>query len=70
MAEARCFAALLGLEVHGTLGVLLWNFVESHLTKEEALEYLGRISKTSLWLSAKVLSETQKAIHEIHDKKT
>lgn len=65
-AEARCFAVMLGLEVHGTLGVLLWNFAGRHISKAEALDGLERVSKTSLWLSAKVLSEARQAIHEIH----
>jgi len=36
-AAARLFAATLGMEVHGSLGVVLWNVARRHLDQEQGL---------------------------------
>ena len=64
-AAARLFAATLGMEVHGSLGVVLWNVAHHHLDQEQGLSALTALSKTSLWLSTRTLSDARAAIIEI-----
>jgi len=35
-AAARVFAASLGLEVHGSLGIVLWTAAQGHLSRQDA----------------------------------
>jgi predicted nucleic acid-binding protein len=60
--EARIFASSLGMEVHGSLGIVLWSTAVGHLSYSESKEALERLSKTSLWISKDILSEAQKAL--------
>lgn len=46
--EARIFASLLGMEVHGSLGMVLWSAAVGHSNYIESMEALDRLSKTSL----------------------
>jgi predicted nucleic acid-binding protein len=64
-AAARLFAATLGMEVHGSLGVVLWNVAHRHLDQEQGLASLTALSQTSLWLSTRTLQEARTAIIEI-----
>jgi predicted nucleic acid-binding protein len=66
-AEARVFANSLGLEVHGTLGVVLWCAAVGHLSYTEAKEALLMLNKTSLWISKDVLSKVKEALKTIYD---
>jgi predicted nucleic acid-binding protein len=61
-AAARLFATELGLEVHGSLGVVLWAAAVGHLGLEEAEQALARLAESSLWISARVLAEAQAAL--------
>ena len=65
--EARIFANSLGMEVHGSLGVVLWSAAIGHLDYTGAKESLNRLSKTSLWISRAILSEAQKALEIIFE---
>ena len=60
--EARIFANSLGIEVHGSVGTVLWSAGVGHLNYAESKEALDRLSKTSLWISKDILSQAQKAI--------
>lgn len=60
--EARIFADSLGIEVHGSLGIVLWSAAVGNLSYEEAKDALDRLSKTSLWISKNILSQAQKAL--------
>jgi len=64
-AAARLFATTLGMEVHGSLGVLLWNVASRHLDREQGLSALSALAKSSLWLSTRTLSDARAAIFEI-----
>ncbi|MBX3001939.1 MAG: DUF3368 domain-containing protein [Caldilineaceae bacterium] len=64
-AAARLFAQSLELEVHGSLGVLLWAAAIGHLDREQAEAALDRLSQTSLWLSKHILDEASTALQEI-----
>ena len=63
--EARIFASSLGMEVHGSLGIVLWSAAVGHLSYSESKEALERLSKTSLWISKDILLESQKALKTI-----
>lgn len=52
--SARVFASLLDLEVHGTLGIVLWNVANNYIHPEEGKDFLNQLRNTSLWLSEKV----------------
>lgn len=64
--EARIFANSLGMEVHGSLGIVLWSAAVGHLNYAESKEALERLSKTSLWISKGILLQAQKALKKIY----
>ncbi len=64
-SAARLFASLLGIEVHGSLGVVLWNVAHGKLSQSEAIQALNNLEKSSLWLSTKIFDEARKAIIEM-----
>ena len=62
---ARLVASRLGLEVHGSLGVVLWAAASGHFSRAEAENALEALTHTSLWLSARVLDEARGALRQI-----
>lgn len=64
-AAARLFAQALGLEVHGSLGVVLWAAAVGHLNRADAEATLDRLAQSSLWISAKVLAEAKTALNQL-----
>jgi len=56
------------MEVHGSLGIVLWSAAVGHLSYSESKEALDRLSKTSLWISKDILSEAQKALKTMFKK--
>jgi predicted nucleic acid-binding protein len=64
-AEARIIAGLAGLEVHGSLGVLLWAAAQRHLDYTAADVALTRLAQSSLWLSPAVLAEARTALRTL-----
>jgi len=64
-AAARLFAQSLGLEVHGSLGVVLWGAAVGHFRRTEAEAALYRLAKSSLWISARVLEEAKDALDQL-----
>lgn len=65
---ARLFAGSMGLEVHGTLGVVLWAAAVGHLDFEASARALERLSKTSLWISQDIMSEARRALDKMFRK--
>jgi predicted nucleic acid-binding protein len=62
-ALARQFAESLDLEVHGSIGLLLWNIARGNIeNQEQALNLLDNLAQSSLWVSERVLQEARKAI--------
>ncbi len=61
-ARARLVGSLRGLEVHGSLGVILWAASAGHLNHTEALAAVDRLSRSSLWVSPSVLVEARDVI--------
>lgn len=64
-AAARLFADELGLEVHGSLGVVLWAAAVGHLGRPAAQQALAHLASPSLWISRRVLAEAHAALDEI-----
>ena len=68
-ATTRLFVSLLGLEVHGSLGIILWNAAKGYLSRDEAESALERLESTSLWLSDRIRREARQALEEIMSRK-
>jgi len=64
-AAARLFAQVLGLEVHGSLGIVLWATAAGHLNQTAAEAALNRLARSSLWVSARVLAEARSALDQL-----
>jgi predicted nucleic acid-binding protein len=65
-AAARLFASELGLEVHGSLGVILWAAAVGHMDRPIAEQALTQLAAPSLWLSSRILGEAWAALVEIY----
>jgi predicted nucleic acid-binding protein len=64
-APARLVAQALSIEVHGSLGIVLWAGATDHLTRVEAESLLDRLAGSSLWISAGVLAEAKEALNKM-----
>ena len=65
-AAARLVAQSLGLEVHGSLGVVLWAAAAEYLTRGEADAVLERLIHSSLWMSMRVVGEARAALRQTY----
>jgi predicted nucleic acid-binding protein len=65
-AAARLFAQSLGIEVHGSLGVVLWAAAVRELSRTDAEAMLDRLAESSLWISARVLAEARRALRQLY----
>lgn len=67
-ARARQFAESLGLEVHGSIAILLWS-VASGLIREKAtaIQLMDNLANSSLWISDRVLQNAFAAINELFE---
>jgi len=64
--RARLLGKQLGLEVHGSLGVVLWTAAVRLIERQVAEETLERLARTSLWISAAVFNEAKMALDELY----
>ena len=64
-AAARVLATSLGLEVHGSLGLVLWSAAMRYLSHGEAESALDRLAQSSLWISVGVLAEARAALDRL-----
>lgn len=64
-AAARLLATEMGLEVHGSLGVILGAAAFGQLNFAEADQMLSSLAKSSLWISDRVMAEARAALQEI-----
>jgi len=64
-AAARLAARSLGLEVHGSLGIVLWAAGTRYLTRADAECALERLAKSSLWVSRSILLEAKAALDKL-----
>ena len=67
-AATRLFVSLLGIEVHGSLGIVLWSAAHRYLNRKETEAALKRLEQSSLWLSAKIYQEARQALDDIFSK--
>ncbi len=64
-AAARLMAESLNIEVHGSIGVLLWVAANQLVKKSEAQSFLARLENSSLWMSPRVRAEAQAALKKL-----
>lgn len=64
-AAARLLAKSWGLEVHGSLGLVLWSAAVGHLSRPEAESALDRLARSSLWVSPSVLQAAKAALEQM-----
>jgi len=64
-SSARSFAGMIDLEVHGSLGVVLWAAATNQLKYEEAKDAIYKLANTSLWISKTILEKAYKALDEM-----
>lgn len=64
-AAARLLAQAVGLEVHGSLGVILWAAATGHLDRQAAAMALDALARSSLWLSLRILNDAQTALDRL-----
>ena len=65
-AEARRFAEGFGLEVHGSIGLLLWAVATGHFeNRKQARQILDGLRRSSLWISERVLKEAALVIDQL-----
>jgi predicted nucleic acid-binding protein len=55
----------MAVEVHGSLGVLLWGAATGHVDLPAAEAALERLRESSLWVSPRVLSEARHALLDL-----
>jgi predicted nucleic acid-binding protein len=66
-AKARQFGETLGLEIHGSIGLLLWAIAAGHVASHsDALQMLNSLAGSSLWVSDRVITEARKTINELY----
>lgn len=64
-AAARLMAESLGIEVHGSIGVVLWAAANNRVEKPEAERYLTGLEQSSLWISQKVRTQARAALEKL-----
>jgi predicted nucleic acid-binding protein len=62
-AAARLFAESLGVEVHGSLGVVLYAAATRRVSQEDARRAVERLARTSLWVSPRVLAAAMQSLN-------
>jgi predicted nucleic acid-binding protein len=63
---ARELAKSLGVEAHGSLGIVLWAAAHGHLDQQESAARLEALFASSLWVSSSVREEAREALKQIH----
>jgi predicted nucleic acid-binding protein len=64
-AGVRVVAVALGLEVHGSLGVILRAAAAGNIRRGEAVSALNGLAKSSLWISSDLLREAREALDRL-----
>jgi predicted nucleic acid-binding protein len=62
----RVFAQSSGLEVHRSLGIVLWAAAMGQLQRAEAERALDRLAQASLWVSARGLAAAKTALEQLY----
>ncbi len=67
-ANARQFAESLGLEVHGSIAILLWSIATGLIhDKAVAIQMLENLANSSLWISDRVLQQARAAVENLFE---
>jgi predicted nucleic acid-binding protein len=61
-AGARVIATVFGMEVHGSVGVVLWAAATRHIDAQQANSVLDRLAKSSLWITPAILAQARHAL--------
>lgn len=61
-SAARFYASINNIEVHGSLGIVLWNYFNEIIGKEETRNILYQLKTSSLWITNAVF---QKALDSL-----
>ena len=64
-AAARMMAESFGLEVHGSIGVVLWAAAHKLTEKAEAQRHLSGLEQSSLWMSRQVRTQARDAMEKL-----
>lgn len=64
-AAARLVGCTMGLEVHGSLGVVLWAAATGCFNRPEADDMLEKLASSSLWISPRVVAEVRDALEQL-----
>ncbi len=67
-AAARLLGKTIGIEVHGSLGVVLWAAAVGYLNQVQAFSNLENLIRTSIWISPKIISKARRALKSIYGK--
>jgi predicted nucleic acid-binding protein len=67
---ARLIGRTMALEVHGSLGVLLWAAAAGYLDSAQAAQLLGQLANSSLWISPRILAEARTALESLFTRET
>ena len=62
---ARLMAEALGIETHGSLGVVLWAAANRLVTPKDAEAILAGLEKSSLWMSPRVRAAARSALKQM-----
>ena len=65
-STTRLFVSLLGMEVHGSMGVILWNAAHKHLSRAETELALDGLKASSLWLFPGIYQEARQSLDDIY----
>lgn len=65
-AAARLMADSLGLEAHGSLGVVLWTAGQRLIQRPDAETFLSGLETSTLWLSPSVKAQARAALNSIY----
>ena len=65
-AAARLMAESLGIEVHGSVGVVLWAAANELVGRLESEIFLTGLEQSSLWLSKKVRVQARAALDRLY----
>ncbi|MBW8050173.1 MAG: hypothetical protein FVQ77_07520 [Cytophagales bacterium] len=64
-SAARIFANSIDLEVHGSLGIVLWGTAVGHLNYNEARSAIYQLERSTLWMSQTIIDKAYKSLKDI-----
>lgn len=65
--DARETAKMLGIEVHGTIGILLRAFRNKKISKQETLKKLDGIKSTTLFITSELIEFAKRSVEKYRE---